>query len=239
MTQGFGKPLSEVRGVNLTSLPFAESLAKEATGGQVLTARADGAVEWASSSGVTVATSVSGLPSSPASGATAMLRMGSSPYEYLLLTYDSTYAKWVSAEQRQFLWYTTSDVSQTDVLTVTEVGNNICPFVLYKTYVDAGLSLQIRLRVKLIASAKYVRAQLGMYTFNAGDSSFGSVVWQSATEVEQGGGATGMKDSGWQVVSGLTSRDMFIFILGGYRESGGSPISVSYGRPTAAWRWVS
>jgi hypothetical protein len=94
-----------------------------------------------------VATTVAGLGTAPTSGTNGLIRMGSSPYTFVPLVYDSTYAKWVSP---------TMTVKGTDasVSAFTQNAQAVqFSLPLWSEYVTAGLSVVAR------ATAWYVSNQ--------------------------------------------------------------------------------
>ncbi|MEK7201130.1 MAG: hypothetical protein AAB737_00655, partial [Patescibacteria group bacterium] len=101
--------------------------------------------------GATVATTVSGCGTASA-GAVCLLRIGSSPYEFVTLTYDTTYGKWVSQPTKLF----GSDITGANgnvasgqgYLNWSSGGDQTIEIgswaIDWKKYLDAGLSLQLK-----------------------------------------------------------------------------------------------
>lgn len=188
-----------------------------------------------------VATTVAGL-GTPSDGQSGLLRVGSTPYDFLGLTYDATYGKWVSAEQSDYLWPTTNaSVSQTDVIAVAELApTNQPPYgpLLYKVFKDAGLTMQARLTIFAVADpSKSANFQIGHRTWNTGATGLGTTSFNSTVTTVAGGGGTQFKDSGWLDLS-PTNNDFIGFTMGAFRASGGTGISISFSVPRIHWRWV-
>jgi hypothetical protein len=159
------------------------------------------------SGGSQVATSVSGLLA--ANGAVATIRLGSSPYTLVGLTYDSTYGKWFSP-----------------TMTVKGVDANVSAFnqnvqavqfslPLWSEYVSAGLSVVAR------ATAWYVSNQNnanGGWQFRYSSQAvnlahptggYGSVAASSTTAST----TETYMDTGWQAMN-PSSADHFFCSLG-------------------------
>jgi hypothetical protein len=86
-------------------------------------------------------TTVTALPASPADGETVLLRLGSSPYEFIMMTFDATYSNWVSTHPLLI----TGNGLEAEVTTTsnTPVAGMSILINRYKTYYDAGLRLQV------------------------------------------------------------------------------------------------
>lgn len=127
--------------------------------GEVLTASNLNAYVSSDLGVVPVSTTVSGLNTqyyggAQTNGSVGIIRAGSTPYDFLVLTYDSTYAKWISPAQ-QVLWgceaftYLTINTWASSPPTGTSgatSGLNAGAFISYKPFTDAGLTLQVRVR---------------------------------------------------------------------------------------------
>lgn len=95
----------------------------------------------APAAGVTVVTA---LPGSPTDGQTVKLRIGASPYRYLVMTYDATYAKWVSDEYLT-AWDNSYSISHNT--TINTVSSGFFPIRGSDNYAAlraAGLHMQMR-----------------------------------------------------------------------------------------------
>lgn len=95
-------------------------------------------MKWAAaaSSGATVATTVAGLGAG-STGDLGLLRLGTTPYDFLPLIYDSTYAKWVSP----VFTVAASGVRSLSASGLVATG----PLPSYKAHTDAGLTLMLML----------------------------------------------------------------------------------------------
>ena len=192
-------------------------------------------------SGATVATTVSGLGTGT-DGKLGLIRAGSTPYDFLAVTYDATYGKWVSAAQSDYLWATTNaGVTQTDVIALAELAPaNQPPYgpLLYKVFKNAGLTMQGRLTVFAVsASTKTANFRLGHRTWNTGSNTSGSTSFHPTVTTLAAGGSTSFMDTGWLDLS-PTNNDFIGFTMGAYRASGGTGISITFSAPRIHWRWV-
>lgn len=88
-----------------------------------------------------VATTVAGLGTA-ADGAIGLIRVGSTPYEHLLLVYDATYAKWVSNTKE---WVVDIAPTTTSTTYTGLTAEDIHFLPEFKALYDAGLRPQWRL----------------------------------------------------------------------------------------------
>lgn len=133
---------------SVTKLGLGSIAQGGATSGQALTWNGSAWAPSTISSGATVATSTAGLPGSPANGELAMIRAGSSSYDFLPLIYDSTYTKWVSPVYARI--ELGSRATGHGALTnsyayISQIGLDLIPYGTLKT---AGLTLQCRLWIR-------------------------------------------------------------------------------------------
>jgi hypothetical protein len=157
---------------------------------------------------LTLISSTSGLPSSPQGGEVVRMRCGSSPYTFIDLVYDDTYAKWVSAED---ILLEEPDSTQTNLGTtyafITNTAIALQP-EFYDLY-NAGLRPQYRLVAELAnttgGNATHVNFHVEEYTRNAQDSSAVALINRNGTQNDANGiAATGLTasttyfgDTGW------------------------------------------
>lgn len=192
--------------VNTSRHGFAPILPNDAT--QYLDGTGAYSVPPGGAASVTVATTVAGLGST-SSGKVGFIRAGSSPYEFVMLVYDSTYGHWVSPPihhqaiqpNSSFGTNSTSYVGITDAATGAQ--RVIVPN--YLDLVNAGLTLQMFLASQLGLSAstgsQTAFQRISLFEFNSGDTSLTSV--GNGPEITQTGTATFSKytSSGWVAVT--------------------------------------
>lgn len=128
---------------DIVAATAADTLARLGVGsdGQVLTAasgQATGMFWAAAGGGATVATTIAGL-GTPADGALGWLRVGTTPYAFVPLTFDATYAKWVSPQ------WTVGSVGRYSEDQTSAAERGIFGLADYKAHTDAGLRLMLRL----------------------------------------------------------------------------------------------
>lgn len=154
------------------------------------------------------ASTINGL-GSPIHGAPRMLRIGSTPYEFIQFIYDEVYGKWVSTSFIQgFQTAPDSDVTAT---TYTDTDDTLFPpFYVpnFKEIYDAGcrpqclFSANLNSRYSASSGTSRAYAQVGLYEFADGDTppattlvAHGGEVTVDATVL--GAGVTDYKASGW------------------------------------------
>jgi len=156
----------------------------------------------AASNNITVATTVAGLGAG-AGGKVGRLRIGSSPYEFVDLVYDSTYSKWVSAPVRQLV--TAASINTASATYVGSASENPLWLPNYKALYDAGLRPQLR----WFGTIRNNGGSLGtgglrIYDAADGDTADGTNVG-TADCVTTTSVSNTLKDSGWIDPSGLSS----------------------------------
>jgi hypothetical protein len=126
----------------------------------------------------------SALPGSPVAGQPFLLRAGSTPYEFIALTYDATYGKWVSAVAHADNMVTANQSTASTTYVAVANGVVMRPFIPgAKALYDAGLRPQFR-------SACYVEntgvnannMRVRLYEVNHGDN--GVTVIGNAAELQ-------------------------------------------------------
>lgn len=158
------------------------------------------------------ASSINGL-GSPTHGAPRMLRLGSSPFEFVQLIYDEVFGKWVSTSFIQgFQTVADSDVTATSYTNTDDT--LFPPFYVpnFKIIYDAGLRPQCLLSCNLSAhytsSSGTMRAyaQVALQEFADGDTPPASTLIAHGGEVTVdatvlGAGVTDYKVSGWTAMT--------------------------------------
>ncbi|MEX2007144.1 MAG: hypothetical protein WD877_03200, partial [Candidatus Saccharimonadales bacterium] len=166
------------------------------------------------------------------------LRAGSSPYEYTTLTYDATYAKWVSDEWLAFRgegqggevggWITLASAASSD---------HDWWWFPYRAFYNAGLRLQARTNA-LTSKAFFAAGTRGADV----SGTVGSVDTTNRTaEVGDYNANDRFSNSGWTTLnSSVTTRD-FMSLRGLYAsgEPFGSPAPTLFEGSTIWARWVS
>lgn len=208
--------------------------------GQVLTAdsAASLGVSWAAvpSPGgvgtVQVGTTVGGLTTG--NGNLASLRTGSSPYDFLMLVYDSTYAHWVS----EVFMGLTADATGGSTTSASYVGTASSfqhgPPWPEGNYINAGLTLQLRVTgLGSVAGGGTgsVSATITGYNVAGADSvtlTAGTVAASTASASRVG------IDSGWVSVTPSATTDLMRFGLSVKTTAG----TFSYLQPGVLFRWI-
>lgn len=196
---------------------------------------------WSVVGGATVATAVSALGTGE-DGRVAHIRGGSSPYDFLALTYDATYGKWVSpafvagsggrttAHNTASTWMSVNNTFQGgDDGTATDV------FFPYKAFVDAGLTLQWRLMCVLISDGVTTVDGGLQITTAAINASLGTPSTDAALVTSTSGSGL-VKDSGWVTAASVTS-NTYGYITIRYRSSATDTGTIA--GATCWLRWVS
>lgn len=191
------------------------------------------------------ATTVAGLGTG-SDGALGVLRVGSSPYDFLNLTYDSTYGKWVSdpwivgAGGRNTYyntantWKSVNNVYQ-PAGSAGDDGTATDTFFPYKAFVDAGLTLQWRLVCVLVSDGTTVVDGGLQITCGAANSALGTSS-TDAVLITHSANTGVVKDSGWATAASVTS-DTWGYITIRFRSN--ALDSGAMGGGTAWCRWVS
>lgn len=191
-----------------------------------------------------VATTIAGLANTPSAGQKAVLRLGSSPYHFVPLTYDSSLSKWVSEEYQGFTssgvnpGVTTTSTSAAN-LSGAEVHRGAIPY--HKECYDAGLRLQVWLAVFMDNSsggAASAIAQVRVRELADGDTS-GTDIWQSG-EVTVVGSTGTQKIINWGDITHTTgpSDAAGIGMLELWGRTGGSG-TARFGLAYCKYRWVA
>jgi hypothetical protein len=127
---------------------------------------------------IAVATAVAGLPTAQG-GKPVVFRVGTSPFDFVTLIYDSTLLKWVSSE---VTWQTTDldNAAGTDALWsgVPLVADMQIPN--FKAHYDAGLRLQVRCAGRGSGAAQAWNYKLRADQYNTGDTSLSTVATSGA-----------------------------------------------------------
>ena len=176
-------------------------------------------------------------------GAQALVKAGSTPFDFISMTYDTGYAKWVSAPYQYcsaFTLFTTSASATAWGLCPTRSGGATlgivgAPMIPYASPLAAGLTLQARITtVMTIATAGTATVDLSSQTvslngdYNAAVNASGmTLTTTSATNVA--------KDSGWVDLSPGASAD-FVILEPNVKSSSGNTVSLT--SPSCWWRWV-
>lgn len=179
------------------------------TTGQVLTV-AGGVPTWAAAGGgANVATTVGGLPGSPTAGMLGRLRMGSTPFDFQDLVYDTTLTKWVSPVRPIFFLASTGlSANNTANVWAATGASGLIP---YGAWITAGLTLQIRLS-GIMGSSGTTDAGVVMQTGAvAGSLSAATADVANATVV----GASAIYDTGWIAAPVPTSNTLALFTIRG------------------------
>lgn len=180
-----------------------------------------------------VASTVDGL-GAPVHGRTGMVRVGSTPYDFFMLTYDEVYGKWMSSF---FLGAVQAVVATTNSTSLTQPDGISLVVVPYSSFLDAGLKPQVRMGTVLTSShaSGVTTAQMAFETYDDADT-LGSGTNSSWSLSSTGTGYV-FKESGWQDIPSLTTRTFLIAAVK-FKSN-----NASYGAGivgTAIWlRWVS
>lgn len=205
--------------------------------GQVLTV-AGGVPSWAAASGLSVATTVGGLPGSPAAGAQGLIRAGSTPFDFIGLVWDATYGHWVSpafpvvsaqgssliSNNTATVWFNLGLASQAGSSAVS---------ISYGNMVTAGLSLQLRVTALLGhgAGTDSIGVILTPYALNgaAGTPNADAAIISSS-------GTLTMQDGGWLAAPTVTS-NTFVTIVA--RGVGSVNNTFNFANLQVQGRWIA
>jgi len=145
----------------------------------------------------------SSLPVGPVDGQVQRLRLGSSPYEFIRMVYDSTYGHWVGGAEILLQSVSSSSANTGNVWMNIGVG----AVIPYKALTDAALTLQVRISGVChnpSAGTLDLGVQLTPYAVNggAGTASTDSalVTTTSTSDV--------MLDSGWVTAPAITANTL-------------------------------
>jgi hypothetical protein len=151
-----------------------------------------------------VATTVAGLNASPVNGEIGMLRLGSTPYQYMKLIYDSTRGKWVGDQFPAIfaLTGTIGSISGTTytALTDSQVVRMLIPF--FNLMYTAGLRPEVFLQAQMTNSGNTCFARVALFGVSDGDT--GLTLYDVAGEVSVVASSATYKESGWSAYPALT-----------------------------------
>lgn len=183
---------------------------------------------------------VTTLPVSPANGETVLLRAGAAtPYDFVLLTYDSTFGKWVSTPVQvasmsgETSGSATISSSFDDNASVKIAGR---PFP-WKVFDTAGLKPQGKLIVDAEGnSPQWAQARILYGRANIGDA--GIINYSGGTIINGGASARKLIQSNWEdAVLGATPMDIAVYSINLGTTNAALPALF---RHAVAWmRWVS
>lgn len=187
----------------------------------------------------TTASTIAGL-GAPVHGRPCAIRAGSSPYEFIQVTYDEVYEKWISSN----IWHsfmtgliTVNVTSYTD-LAATEFGVLYIPN--FKDLYDAGLRPQIATAAAITCanSAYTVYFRSSLYQIASGDTAYGTQL-ATAGEVSHTGNTTETyKFSGWTTPTVTVPTKQHAYFIGQKNASTGS-VSNLLGKLGLGLRWVA
>lgn len=189
------------------------------------------------------ATVTNSLPTvAKTAGAQALVRCGASPYDFVLVSYDSTYAKWVSNAVLYcgaFTIFSVSTSGQAWGLAPTRSGGavvGIVPngFIPYAGPLAAGLTLQARMTSLVAIAAGTATIDLATQTCNIGGTYNASVPASGMAQTSTSAAGI-LKDSGWVDLTPGASAD-FVILEPSVKSSGGSEVTLT--TPTCWYRWV-
>lgn len=190
-----------------------------------------------------VASTVSGLGAA-VHGRMGVIRAGTSPYDYLKVTYDATYGKWVSDPMHIFSWANGGSIIANSVdvnFTGSTYSGNYAVFP-YRIWDTAGMKLQLRTFGRLWA-APATDCQVQYFSSNydygvgGGSSAAGPITITSVTGAVSAASDVWV-DSGFQdVVWSSPVRDVgsLAFLL--HSTNGTYDVHAAY--ITHTIRWVS
>lgn len=188
-----------------------------------------------------VATTVAGL-GTPVDGSVGLLRLGSTPFDFLAMVYDATLSKWVGPEAWYYPATTDADglLTQTDVIAIAEYNSLYRQYFPYKIFKDAGLSMQLRLTgFCRHTSTEIAHFKLGFDPVNLSAAKGGTPTWSTWELLSNNNTTEVMRDSGWQAEPTVSSTDLVGICIGGYRNSGGTSKVSDIRHPNIGRRWVS
>lgn len=194
----------------------------------------------ATTGGATEATTVAGLGAG-SDGKIGRIRAGSTPFDFVEVVYDSTYAKWVSDEfQVMNLPSSSAVTSSADNNNWSIIQNSTSeafrqPAVIpHKPFTDAGLTLQVRLMGYIVSDVGTLTIKVHGVPHNDADTAAGtdtSVTLYNAVSFTTGKWI----DSGWTNLSPGTPKTMLVVNLG-FAQSTNANTS---GYLTLMGRWVA
>lgn len=191
--------------------------------------------------GAVVVTAISSAAKT--AGAQALVKAGTTPFDSILMTFDTGYNKWVSAPYQYcsvFTLFTVSASATAWGLCPTRSGGAIlgiagAPMIPYATPLAAGLTLQARITTVMnIATSGTATVDMTTQTvslngdYNAGVNATGmTLTTTSASNVA--------KDTGWIDLSPGATAD-FVILEPNVKSSSGNTVSLT--SPSCWWRWV-
>lgn len=181
---------------------------------------------------------IASFPDSPVDGQAALLRAGSSPYEYVSLVYDATYGKWVSAAFCAAFAVKNSAITASNTtygnFSDAEVTRMYLPN--FKALYDAGLRLQANVECQLnTGDGSTAYAQAAVYEVSDGETNINLV--GTAGEISVAAvTATYKFSSGWQDFGNMTLSKTAAFLIMQRKVSGNNG---TFGVPATWLRWVA
>lgn len=169
------------------------------------------------------------------------LRVGSSPYDFVTLTYNATYAKWVSSTWNVIDTEGESFTSSSVYANSAEFSNSPHALIAnYKAFYDAGLRLQMNISGKVNGSAGGVSAFacVTLFEFNDQDTSITRLGTASEHAAMIGvlGTTPKFAYSGFSAATGTPTKSHAYAVLTGMADSAGS---VTASQISVQARWVS
>jgi hypothetical protein len=171
------------------------------------------ATGWQAFGGTSGEPAVSTLPGGPYNGQVVRLRLGASPYAFMRLVYDSTYAHWV-ADERVVAFGGSNNNNNTANAWQTASAPFSFTMVQYGLFATAGLTLQLR-AVAVINSNGTASLDAGVQCtpYNIGGAAGTPSTDAALTGMSALTTATPtLRDSGWVSAPSFTSADFALIV---------------------------
>jgi hypothetical protein len=183
------------------------------------------------------AATVAGL-GTPADGSRGLLRAGASPYEFLGLQYDATYAKWVSPLGfGPFGFVSTFTSTSTSYVAVSDASVRRAHIANFKDLYDAGLRLQVWNECDFhnTGAGNTAFIAVAMFEYSSGDPTVTQVGSTVGGEITVVGTTHTYKTSGWVDFNPGAPAKQNIVLITEVKVSAGTG---SYGAPNVFYRLV-
>jgi hypothetical protein len=146
-----------------------------------------------------------------AHGRICMIRAGATPYDFIQVTYDQNYGKWVSSPTTICTQINPGAGETTTSATYVDSTTTSPSTLPWQTFSDAGLTMQFRLMaVMLVSSGAQTGALTIQFTPFSSGGAAGTPVNSAENEITTQSTSAIIKDSGWQTITGVTVDDILL-----------------------------
>ena len=168
-------------------------------------------------------------------GRIGMVQAGASPYDYIMVTYDAAYGKWVG--NPFFILGQTTTAFTTSSTTYVECTQTPRITFPWRTYDTAGLTLQARHIADLDNNTGGVTTTAVLVFLGVDAGAIPTTAVEGGTTIANTGTTEAIRDTGWYAMPAVTLADFLVINENLKCSSGAAIAAMSFS--TKMGRWVS